>query len=193
MSQGFGICGHKNNFSTKILNGNWVEDRIGMRLAETRPEVTREGITTDTRENFIDPKYMSDRQTRDCPPINNVAIESARRGLSSDTLFGHGKSATNGGMDDTSRFCSIEQAMMGTQGSSGAVLSGDAVLPVKTSLAREKAKARARDARMALVSTARSQQLQVEGPNVVRTTSSFGSDQSFTKEFIGGEFVKRRA
>jgi len=191
MSQGFGICGHKNNFSTKILNGNWVEDRIGMRLATSRPEPNWDGLTTDTRENFINPALMGDKQTRDCPPIDNVAIEAGRKGLSADTLFGHGKAATNGGLDDTSRFCSIEQAMMGTQGSSNAVLTGQAVLPVKTSLAREKAKARAREARMALESTARSQQRQVEGPNVVRTTSSFGSDQSFTKEFLGGEFVKR--
>ena len=95
---GYGICGHKNNFSTKILNGNWVEDRIGMRLASSRPEPNWDGLTTDTRENFINPALMGDKQTRDCPPIDNVAIEAGRKGLSADTLFGHGKAATNGGL-----------------------------------------------------------------------------------------------
>ena len=30
---GFGIAGHRNNYSTGIRNGNWVEDTIGGKLA----------------------------------------------------------------------------------------------------------------------------------------------------------------
>ena len=31
---GFGIAGHRNNYSTGIRNGNWVEDTIGGKLAD---------------------------------------------------------------------------------------------------------------------------------------------------------------
>ena len=37
INYGYGICGHKNSFSTTVLNGNWVEDEYGRYLANVRP------------------------------------------------------------------------------------------------------------------------------------------------------------
>ena len=33
MNYGYGICGHKNSFSTNALLGNYVEDQFGRDLA----------------------------------------------------------------------------------------------------------------------------------------------------------------
>jgi hypothetical protein len=33
-SQGFGICGHRNSFSTGVRCGNWIEDTFGADLAQ---------------------------------------------------------------------------------------------------------------------------------------------------------------
>ena len=190
---GFGICGHKNNFSTKILCGNWVEDRIGARLASTRPEPT-EVITTDTRANFIAPADMDDKQTANCPEINTVEAEASRRGLNYDVMFGHGKATESGGKGEAARFCSVETLMMSTRERSEPLLNareGQLKAPLFNNLARAKAVQRAREERQRLRTT--SQLMQQAGSKSTVTVRSHASDSSFTKEFLGGEFAKRKA
>jgi len=90
MSSGFGICGHKNTYSSKVKNGKWVEDLIGMDLAKNPPN---HGTlyTTETREKIIHPDDM---------PYNGggegIKFESAfeiqvknKSGLPSHMLFEH--------------------------------------------------------------------------------------------------------
>ena len=49
MSDGYGICGHKNTYNSRVKNGKWVEDLIGMDLARNpRPNTTV--YTTEQRE-----------------------------------------------------------------------------------------------------------------------------------------------
>lgn len=53
-NQGYGICGSKNIYSSKTRMDNWVEDTIGMQLAETeRPPFQL--YSTVTQESHCDP------------------------------------------------------------------------------------------------------------------------------------------
>eukprot|EP00937_MAST-01D_sp_MAST-1D-sp2_P000243 g243.t1 len=191
MSQGFGICGHKNNFSTKILCGNWVEDRIGAQLVQDRPE-PRDQLTTDTRANFIAPAEMGDKQTANCPELNEVEAEATRQGLSYDVMFGHGKATESGGKQDPARYCSVETLMMSTRTDSEKILKardGQLAAPVANDLAREKAKARAQAQRGMYQTT--SQRAQSGAAGAPPRDASFASDSSFTKEFVRGTHVRR--
>ncbi len=95
-----GIAGHKNSYSTKVRNGNWVEDEFGGFLA------ARGGIPTgppvsETRASHIRPEKMSNTACRGEPVINQVAISSERLGLPYALLFGHG--LDNGKQSDVER------------------------------------------------------------------------------------------
>jgi hypothetical protein len=87
---GYGIAGHKNNYSTRVLNGNWVQDKIGKlsddsiyqtiqfshitlfslflcvktytgsELVKNRPNHHVE-LTTETTTNYINPKDMPNK------------------------------------------------------------------------------------------------------------------------------------
>jgi hypothetical protein len=54
---GFGICGHKNTYNSKVKNGHWVEDMIGKDLAGMQ-RTNQTEYTTETREKIIDPRDM---------------------------------------------------------------------------------------------------------------------------------------
>ena len=58
MSSGFGICGHKNSYSSSVKNGKWVEDLIGLDLARNPPRHPTT-YTTETRDKIIDPADMA--------------------------------------------------------------------------------------------------------------------------------------
>ena len=90
MSDGFGITGHKNTYNSKVKNGKWVEDMIGMDLAKNPPNHPTL-YTTETREKIIPPADM---------PYNaggeHLKFETAfqiqvknKSGLPADMLFSH--------------------------------------------------------------------------------------------------------
>lgn len=53
LARGFGIAGHRNNYSTGVRNGNWVEDSIGDKLASGGAIASYDQATTEMSQNFI--------------------------------------------------------------------------------------------------------------------------------------------
>lgn len=52
--QGYGICGAKNIYSSKVHLDNWVEDEIGMSLIQhPRPAIT--DYKTNTIRSYVNP------------------------------------------------------------------------------------------------------------------------------------------
>lgn len=87
-TSGFGICGHKNAFSTGVKIGNYVEERIGARLAQT--SATRPiNRYTEASASFIDPRDMPDKCAH-APKENLVERAMLRQGLPYDLVFEHG-------------------------------------------------------------------------------------------------------
>mmetsp|Transcript_7948 Transcript_7948/g.10583 ORF Transcript_7948/g.10583 Transcript_7948/m.10583 type:complete len:229 (+) Transcript_7948:210-896(+) len=91
MAEGYGISGHKNNYSSTVRCGNWVEDGIGMDLARNRanPEMD---LKTTNRVAYKKPE----KQEQIYIP-NNVKLQSNLEirqknhfGLTYDMLFTHG-------------------------------------------------------------------------------------------------------
>ena len=93
-NQGYGICGSKNIYSTKVRVDNWVEDNIGMDLAHTnRPQYKL--YQTVTSETHIHPKDM--------PPPKNLPVNMPsvlelktknKEGMSYEMLFEHDNADT---------------------------------------------------------------------------------------------------
>uniref|UniRef100_A0A7S2UWY1 Uncharacterized protein n=1 Tax=Fibrocapsa japonica TaxID=94617 RepID=A0A7S2UWY1_9STRA len=88
--QGFGISGHKNNYSSSVRCGNWVEDLIGDELANTRPG-TRMDLMTTNRADFRNPSRVTTPHVPD-----NIKMETSREikqrnrdGQSYDLIFTH--------------------------------------------------------------------------------------------------------
>lgn len=85
---GYGICGHKNTFSTSVRHGNWIEDSFGRDLASST-HVPKFASETESSSRFIDPTSM---------PADNSAgsrfVASSLRpngsSLHYNTLFKHG-------------------------------------------------------------------------------------------------------
>lgn len=50
-SEGFGIAGHKNSYSSKVRCGNWVEDEHGLHLASTKPQ-NQLSCVTESKHHF---------------------------------------------------------------------------------------------------------------------------------------------
>ncbi len=64
-NQGHGICGAKNIYSSNAKLGNWVEDTIGMDLAQDeRPVYT--SYNSNTMLSYKDPKEQ--------PPLPNLPV-----------------------------------------------------------------------------------------------------------------------
>lgn len=85
---GFGVCGHKNAYSTGVKIGNYVEERFGSQLARTgtsRPMSTH----TEASVSYIDPRAMPDKCAR-APMENLVERAMVRQGLPYDLVFEHG-------------------------------------------------------------------------------------------------------
>ncbi len=90
MSSGFGICGHKNQYSSAVKNGKWVEDLIGMDLARNPPK-PQTPYTTETREKMIDPKDMPNNAGGGSLKMLTASEikHKNKNGLPADLLFAH--------------------------------------------------------------------------------------------------------
>ncbi|EEY61934.1 uncharacterized protein PITG_13907 [Phytophthora infestans T30-4] len=89
MDVGYGICGHKNSFSTGVKLGNYVEDRIGAELARnSSSKVVNKH--SEYSASFIQPREMPDKCAL-APAENLVERNMIRQGLSYDLIFEHGR------------------------------------------------------------------------------------------------------
>ena len=79
MSQGYGICGARRTFSSKVKLGNWIEDEF----AQIEP-IPVPMPQPESREAFINPKAMIDKQGPLQEPNPLV-----RGGLTSEMMFSH--------------------------------------------------------------------------------------------------------
>lgn len=87
-SCGFGICGHKNSYSTGVKLGNYVEDRFGAQMTksgQSHPLSSGSEVTC----NFIDPKEMPDK-CANAPQEDLVERSIIRAGLPYNLIFEHG-------------------------------------------------------------------------------------------------------
>jgi hypothetical protein len=111
MSDGFGICGHKNNFNSKVRCGNWVEDVIGANLATTRPAPPVR-MLSESKATHVRPDQMGNSACANYPPIDDVRIEYERQGVPSNIMFGHGMTeAHDPDAGKESRFGTINDLM----------------------------------------------------------------------------------
>jgi len=88
MNYGYGICGHKNSFSTNALLGNYVEDQFGRDLASNANRGMIPTPTSELQSAYIDPKDMPDRM-KDAPVVMPDPIMNGRDGLTADMMFRH--------------------------------------------------------------------------------------------------------
>ncbi|GMH52404.1 hypothetical protein TL16_g01222 [Triparma laevis f. inornata] len=90
MSQGFGICGHKNAYSSGVKEGKWVEDLVGMDLAQNPPNHPTL-YTTEQREKIIPPADMENRaggEDLNMLTMDEIKVKN-KGGLPSHMLFEH--------------------------------------------------------------------------------------------------------
>lgn len=88
-SAGFGVCGHKNSFSTGVKIGNYVEDRIGRDLARSG-RAHPISKTSECSGSYTDPATMPDKCVN-APKENPSERSMLRQGLPYDILFEHGR------------------------------------------------------------------------------------------------------
>jgi len=94
-NQGYGICGAKNVYSSKVKLDNWVEDEFGVLLASApRPPVGR--YLSDTRAKHCDPKEMVAHPSMTSIKMMSTAELKAKNkdGTSYAQLFNHGNDMT---------------------------------------------------------------------------------------------------
>lgn len=89
---GFGMCGHKNYYSSSVRYGNWNEDRYGTEIL-TKREVPPLNYETEYTSNHRDPKTVSID-----PKVLSVKLESLdelraknKEGLTYGLIFKHGE------------------------------------------------------------------------------------------------------
>mmetsp|Transcript_3975 Transcript_3975/g.9445 ORF Transcript_3975/g.9445 Transcript_3975/m.9445 type:complete len:685 (-) Transcript_3975:353-2407(-) len=81
---GHGICGHKNAYSSRVKEGNWVEDKFGAHLSSTRG-LAKQIETSESRATLIHPKDMTLKD----PDVPTKSTDG-RKGLPASVLFNHG-------------------------------------------------------------------------------------------------------
>ncbi|TMW62580.1 hypothetical protein Poli38472_005198 [Pythium oligandrum] len=88
-SAGYGICGHKNSFSTGVKLGNYVEDRFGYALAQASKShpISRH---SEASASFIDPRDMPDKSAH-APKEDLNQRAMIRAGLPYNLIFEHGQ------------------------------------------------------------------------------------------------------
>jgi hypothetical protein len=65
-SQGFGICGHRNSFSTGVRCGNWIEDTFGADLAQkhrAKGTFSYAATKSEAQEHFMNDHSTTDRKS----------------------------------------------------------------------------------------------------------------------------------
>ena len=94
-NQGYGICGAKNVYSSRVKLDNWVEDEAGVMLAsKPRPPLGR--YVTDTSDKHCDPKDMTAHPSMSTIKMMSTAELKAKNkeGTSYAQLFNHGNEMT---------------------------------------------------------------------------------------------------
>lgn len=88
MSSGFGICGHKNSYSSGVKVGNFVEDQMGWDLAKSMKQHPLNG-KTESQARYIDPARIP---LKDGTSDASMELENqiSRQGLSYQMIFAHG-------------------------------------------------------------------------------------------------------
>ena len=87
---GFGICGHRNAYQSRVRHGNWVEDLIGIDLHAQgfeRGKVTGDDYMTTSAGSYIHPADMVNKQDQGLAP----PTMPDPNGLSYEMMFKHGK------------------------------------------------------------------------------------------------------
>lgn len=95
MSTGYGICGAKNVYSSRVKLDNWVEDEIGTALAsQPRPPVGR--YMSDTADKHCNPRDMQAHPSMTTIKMMSTAELKAKNkeGTSYAQLFNHGPEMT---------------------------------------------------------------------------------------------------
>lgn len=89
-NQGYGICGAKNSYSSKVKLDNWVEDNIGSVLAQNTSSVAHNYDTVQS-SCHIHPREMPVSRR---PPINMPSTQELKaknkEGMPYSMLFDHG-------------------------------------------------------------------------------------------------------
>lgn len=147
---GFGICGHKNTYSTGVKVGNYVEDQIGKQLASHVKIHPTEG-TTENRVHYTDPATMPDK-CKNAPVTNEIENQIAREGLSYQMIFAHGPGIVVDASADTTRWTTTNTLLHGKNPVKSNALLDDRMIQGKViderSKARELLKQQAREKRM---------------------------------------------
>jgi hypothetical protein len=87
-NQGYGICGSKNIYSSKVRLDNWVEDTIGMELGQTeRPPYKL--YNTVTKEAHCDPSNWPEPQNLVNMPTPLELKTKNKDGMPYSILFEH--------------------------------------------------------------------------------------------------------
>ncbi len=88
-NQGYGICGSKNIYSSKVRLDNWVEDTIGMDLGHTeRPPFKL--YSTVTNETHCDPSLWPEPQKLPANTPTPLELKTKNKdGLPYALLFEH--------------------------------------------------------------------------------------------------------
>ncbi|KAG7377318.1 hypothetical protein PHYPSEUDO_011848 [Phytophthora pseudosyringae] len=102
MDVGYGICGHKNSFSTGVKIGNYVEDRIGAHLARNSSSKPI-NKHSEYLASFIQPREMPDKCAH-APAENLVERNMLRQGLSYDLMFEHGQAHVPTAAEQATKF-----------------------------------------------------------------------------------------
>ena len=85
---GFGIAGHRNNYSTGVRNGDWVEDTIGGKLAAQVGRAGYGGQESETQRQFRKGKGKYEGES--LVAFDAETQQALLGGVSKSLLFYHG-------------------------------------------------------------------------------------------------------
>mmetsp|Transcript_11733 Transcript_11733/g.17773 ORF Transcript_11733/g.17773 Transcript_11733/m.17773 type:complete len:182 (-) Transcript_11733:146-691(-) len=91
MHQGFGICGHKNSYSSYVRDGNWNEDKYGAEILVSRSRC-QYSYDTEYSRNHCDPRDMQPDpriSSLKLPSIEDIRAKN-KDGMSYSLIFEHG-------------------------------------------------------------------------------------------------------
>jgi hypothetical protein len=87
VGDGFGICGHKNWYSSSVRCGNWVEDTIGAEVGKHKKRVALSS-TTEARAQFTAPSTrVTTKNSQESP--NQGGGKTYARDLPKSILMNH--------------------------------------------------------------------------------------------------------
>lgn len=111
---GFGIAGHKNNYSQGVRCGNWVEDKIGMDLVSTGVSHP-DHFMTETRAHFSQPKRKEDAAPRNLSGLDSTGKDPTAHELPHHLLFAHGYEAHDPRAGLDTAYASMSQTLFGAK------------------------------------------------------------------------------